>query len=64
MVSGGNIQLLRMVLYFKIDEYNRIWLLFCTSLKIKNRNIYEESARMESPLMRVVNEDEDPKEGD
>lgn len=36
-ISGGNIQISRMVLYFKLDDRNRLWLLFCTGLKIRER---------------------------
>jgi hypothetical protein len=36
-ISGGNIQISRMVLYFKLDGNNQLWLLFCTSLKIRER---------------------------
>ncbi|EGR30206.1 hypothetical protein IMG5_137950 [Ichthyophthirius multifiliis] len=36
-ISGGNIQISRMVLYFKLDDKNRLWLLFCTGLKVRER---------------------------
>lgn len=26
-----------MVLYFKVDYENRIWLLFCTNIKVKDK---------------------------
>lgn len=36
-MSGGNILISRMVLYFKLDEKNRLWLLFCTGIKVREK---------------------------
>ena len=36
-VSGGNIQIQRIVLFFKLDTHNRLWLLFCTGLKVREK---------------------------
>ena len=36
-VTSGNIQISKMVLYFKLDEKNRLWLLFCTNLKFREK---------------------------
>jgi len=36
-VTGGNIQISKMVLYFKLDDKNRLWLLFCTGLKLREK---------------------------
>ena len=33
-VSGGNLQVQRMVLFFKHADKNRLWLMFCSGLKI------------------------------
>ena len=37
-VSSGIIAIQRMVLYFKLDDNNRLWLLFCTNIKTRERN--------------------------
>jgi len=54
-----------MVLYFKTDEENRIWLLFCTGIKVRDKfgsNTKEDLSliRMDSPLFRVIRKDEEP----
>lgn len=36
-VSGGNIQISQMVLYFKVDQTNKLWLLFCSGIKIREK---------------------------
>jgi hypothetical protein len=63
-VSGGNIQIIRMVLYFKIDEENRIWLLFCTGIKVRDKfssvpSDEVQQIRLDSPVFRVVCKDEE-----
>ncbi|KAM3128080.1 hypothetical protein pb186bvf_019843 [Paramecium bursaria] len=58
-VSGGNIQISRMVLFFKIDEKNRLWLLFSSGVKVRQKFINEETLadmpknrdRIMSPIM-------------
>ncbi|CAD8093899.1 unnamed protein product [Paramecium primaurelia] len=58
-VSGGNIQISRMVLFFKIDEKNRLWLLFSSGVKVRQKFINEETVsdfpkqkeRIQSPIM-------------
>ncbi len=35
-VSGGNIQISKMILYMKMDNNNRLQLLFCTDLRVLN----------------------------
>lgn len=42
-----------MVIYFKLDYYNRLWLLFCTSIKLKEMNlaIGSKRIRINSPIM-------------
>ncbi|KAM3144461.1 hypothetical protein pb186bvf_003330 [Paramecium bursaria] len=63
-VSGGNIQIIRMVLYFKVDEDNRIWLLFCTGVKVRDKFTQrgEEQPRVQSPLFRIIRRDLEPVE--
>ena len=41
VVTGGNVSITRMTLYFKQDYSDQIWLLFCTSLKIFDLNSFE-----------------------
>ena len=41
-VSGGNIQISRMNLFFKIDDKNRIWLLFCSGIKVREKFLSKE----------------------
>jgi len=36
-VTSGNVQISKMVLYFKLDDKNRLWLLFCTGLKLREK---------------------------
>ena len=36
-VSGGNTQIYQMDLVFKLDFDNRLWLLMCTGLKIREK---------------------------
>lgn len=38
-VTSGSIQICRMVLYFKMDEENRLWLMYCTSLKFREKSL-------------------------
>ncbi|CAD8141628.1 unnamed protein product [Paramecium pentaurelia] len=60
-VSGGNIQIIRMVLYFKVDYENRIWLLFCTNIKVKDKfNDILQQPRVLSPIFRVLRKDQEP----
>ncbi|CAK58493.1 unnamed protein product (macronuclear) [Paramecium tetraurelia] len=60
-VSGGNIQIIRMVLYFKVDYENRIWLLFCTNIKVKDKfNDIMQQQRVFSPIFRVLRKDQEP----
>lgn len=50
-----------MTLYFKVDKENRIWLLFCTGIKVKDK--FSESIqreRAESPIFRVIRRDLEP----
>ncbi|KRX07748.1 hypothetical protein PPERSA_07498 [Pseudocohnilembus persalinus] len=35
-ITGNLIVVTRMVLYFKVDTENRLWLMFCTQIKTKN----------------------------
>ena len=37
-ISSGTIQITRMILYFKIDHNNKLWLMFCSNIKIKDKN--------------------------
>lgn len=61
IVTGGNIHVSKMVLYFKIDERNRLWLLFCTNLKFKDKShlntskvvVKKKNQRPLSPLLTV-----------
>ena len=36
-ISAGNTQVSGLTLFFKIDKLNRIWLLFCSQIKIRNK---------------------------
>ena len=64
VVSGNNIQLTKLVLYFKIDSQNCLWLLFCTGLKFRERSAFlyskvplktthSKNYRPESPILRM-----------
>ena len=35
-VSGGNIHITSMTLYFKVDPSGRLWLLFCSRIKVRD----------------------------
>ena len=35
-VSGGNIQITWMTLYFKFDSKGKLWLLFCSRIKVRD----------------------------
>ncbi|CAD8045622.1 unnamed protein product [Paramecium sonneborni] len=60
-VSGGNIQIIRMVLYFKVDQDNRIWLMFCTGIKVKDKfSTHPEKNRTDSPLFKIIRRDLEP----
>lgn len=37
IVSGGNIQIVKLVVYFKLDSSNRLWLLHCTGVKFREK---------------------------
>ena len=37
-VSGGNVSITRMVLFFKHDENDRLWLMYCSALKVMDLN--------------------------
>jgi len=37
IVSGNNIQVQRMVVYFKLDKKYQLWLQFCTGLKVREK---------------------------
>jgi hypothetical protein len=54
-MSGGNIKISRMVLYFKLDTENRLWLLFSTSIKIIEKCVED------CGIERLVSEKEDKK---
>ena len=38
VVTGGNIQISKMVVYFKVDKHNQLWLLYCTELKFRDKS--------------------------
>ncbi|CAD8047600.1 unnamed protein product [Paramecium sonneborni] len=60
-VSGGNIQIIRMILYFKVDQDNRIWLMFCTGMKVKDKfSTHPEKLRTDSPLFKIIRRDLEP----
>jgi len=42
-----------MILYFKLDHENRIYLLFCTSIKIKDTS-GNEDLRQHSPILKMT----------
>ena len=43
-----------MVLYFKLDDLNRLWLCFCTGLKLKDVSLAfcSKRIRVDSPIMK------------
>jgi len=59
-VTNGNQLVSKMVLYFKLDEKNRLWLLFCTELRFKNQGsptnkvFKKKQARPLSPVLSVA----------
>jgi hypothetical protein len=52
-VSSGNIQIQKMKLYFKLDQYSRFWLVSCAELKIKN---YEKDINSLKKTEEIVTE--------
>ncbi len=56
-----------MVLYFKLDEKNRLWLMFCTGLKLREKGHYssqmglpkKKNDRALSPVMCISTRKED-----
>ncbi|KRX00119.1 hypothetical protein PPERSA_07226 [Pseudocohnilembus persalinus] len=62
-VSGGNILISRMVLFFKLDDKNRIWLQYCTNIKVREKYVtydHEEPIlnqnngnKISSPLLKI-----------
>lgn len=56
-VSNGNTQIFQMDLFFKLDNENRIWLLFSTGIKVKkgmNDKVKHMSVRTKSPKFRAI----------
>lgn len=60
-VTGGNIQISRMTLYFKLDNQNRLWLLYSTGITIRDKfnNVFEKdkkkkSERVLSPILTMA----------
>lgn len=64
IVSGDNISLTQLVLYFKVDPQGRLWLLFCTGVKFRERSdVYRaipskmpghlKNLRPESPVLKL-----------
>ena len=53
-ITGGNVSIQKMVLYFKLDDLNRLWLCFCTGLKLKDVSLTHcaKKIRVDSPIMR------------
>lgn len=50
-----------MVLYFKVDQENRIWLMFCTGIKVKDKfSTHPEKHRTDSPLFKIIRRDLEP----
>lgn len=62
-VSGGNVQISRMTLYFKNDEENRLWLLFCSRLRVRD-NATKGKDNVLSPRLRLAKTNDFPNEED
>ena len=64
-VTNGNQLVSKMVLYFKLDEKNRLWLLFCTELRFKdqgsptNKVFKKKQMRPLSPVLSVATKKEE-----
>lgn len=60
-VTGGINHISRMVLYFKIDEKNQLWLLYSTNIKLSDSSSspgrLQAHQRSESPIFRIKETD-------
>jgi len=50
-VSGGNTQISYLELYFSIDESNRLWLLLCSNLKVRAKDMEIIAPSLANPII-------------
>lgn len=43
-----------MILYFKLDDKNRLWLMFCTSLKVREKLLLFPIKESQSPDRAII----------
>lgn len=63
-VTGGNLQISRMTLYFKLDNQNRLWLLYSTGITVREKfnNLTEKekkkkNERLLSPILTMAKQE-------
>lgn len=61
-VSGGNVQISRMTLYFKNDVDNRLWLLFCSRLRVRDNVSKGGKDNVQSPRLVLAKTNDYPDE--
>jgi hypothetical protein len=61
-VSGGNVQISRMTLYFKNDVSNRLWLMFCSRLRVRDNVNKGNKDNVQSPRLVMAKTNEFPPE--
>ena len=61
-VSGGNVQISRMTLYFKNDAENRLWQLFCSRLRVRDNVSKGGKDDVQSPRLVLAKTNDFPNE--
>ena len=54
VVTGGNVTVTRMVLFFKQDKYDKLWLMYCSALKVMDISVPQFEIAMKWQELEVV----------
>lgn len=53
-VTGGNVTISRMVLFFKQDKYDKIWMMYCSALKVLDLSFTDNNQSLEWKELEVT----------